>query len=92
MERLSNIDEATTENVEQWWEEIAEQIKKCGEELCGRSTGKKKTGLESWWWNDETENTVSKDIYKIRNVKSPTGEVLMNDDESMGRWANTLTC
>ena len=28
MERLSNIDEATTENVEQWWEEIAEQIKK----------------------------------------------------------------
>ena len=31
---LSNIDEATTENAEQWWEEIAEQIKKCGEELC----------------------------------------------------------
>ena len=23
VERLSNIDEATTENVEQWWEEIA---------------------------------------------------------------------
>ena len=58
VERLSNIDEATTENVEQWWEEIAEQIKKCGEELCGRSTGKKKAGLESWWWNDETESAV----------------------------------
>ena len=43
MERLSNIDEGTTENVEQWWEEIAEQIKTFGEELCGRSTGKKKT-------------------------------------------------
>ena len=42
MER-SNIDEATTENVEQWWKEIAEQIKKCGEELCGRSTETKKT-------------------------------------------------
>ena len=27
VERQSNIDEATTENVEQWWEEIAEQIK-----------------------------------------------------------------
>ena len=26
VERLSNMDEATTENVEQWWEEIAEQI------------------------------------------------------------------
>ena len=58
MERLSNIDEATTENVEQWWEEIAEQIKKCGEELCGRSTGNKKAGLESWWWNDATESAV----------------------------------
>ena len=49
MERLSNIDEATTENVEQWWEEIAEQIKKCGEGLGGKSTGKKKTWLESRW-------------------------------------------
>ena len=27
VERLSNIDEATTENVEQWWEEFVEQIK-----------------------------------------------------------------
>ena len=34
VERLPNINEATTENVEQWWEDIAEQIKKCGEELC----------------------------------------------------------
>ena len=48
VERLSNIDGATTENVEKWWEEIVEQIKKCCEELCGRSTDKKKTGLESW--------------------------------------------
>ena len=44
--------------MEQWWEAIARQIKKCGEELCGRSTGKKKAGLESWWWNDETESAV----------------------------------
>ena len=68
VERLSNIDEATTENVEQWWEEIAEQIKKCGEELCGRSTGKKIAGLESWWWNDETESAVKekKERLKIR--------------------------
>ena len=58
VERLSNIHEATTENVEQWWKEIAEQIKKCGEELCGRSTGTKTPGLESWWWNDETESAV----------------------------------
>ena len=58
MDRLSNIDEATTENVEQLWEELAEQIMKCVEEPCGRSTGKKKTGLESWWWNDETYSAI----------------------------------
>ena len=66
VERLSNIDEATTENVEQWWEEIAKQIKKCGEELCGRSTGKKKRGLESWWWNDEKESAVRKKKVRLK--------------------------
>ena len=28
---------------------VWEEIEKRGEELCGRSTGKKKAGLESWW-------------------------------------------
>ena len=74
VERLSNIDEATTANVEQWWEEIAQQIKKCGEELCGRSTGKrKKTGLESWWWNDETESAVREKKERLKIWKR-TGE------------------
>ena len=73
VERLSNIDEATTENVEQWWEEIAEQIKKCGEERCGRSTGKKKTGLESWWGNDETESVVKEKKERL-NIRKITGE------------------
>ena len=66
VERLSNIDEATTENVEQWWEEIAEQIKKCGEELCGRSTGKQEAGLESWCWNDETESVVKEKKERLK--------------------------
>ena len=73
VERLSTTDEARTENVGQSWEEIAEQIKTCGEELCGRSTGKKKAGLESWWWNDETESPVrsKKERLKIWKI---TGE------------------
>ena len=66
VERLSNIDEATTDNVKQWWEEIADQIKKCGEELSGRSTGKKKTGLGSWWWYDETESTVKEKKERLK--------------------------
>ena len=74
VERLSNIDQATTENVEQLWKKIAEQIKKCGEELCGRSTGKKKAGLESWWWNVETESAVKEKKERL-NIWKISGEV-----------------
>ena len=35
-------------------------IRSCGEEVCGRSSGKKKPGLESWWWNEETKKAVGK--------------------------------
>ena len=74
MERLSNIDEATTENVERWWEEIAEQIKKCFKELCGMSTGKKKTGLErlSWWRNYETESAVKEKKERLKIWRKKT--------------------
>ena len=46
---------------------------KCGEELCGRSTGKKKTGLASWWWNDETESAVREKKERLKIWKR-TGE------------------
>ena len=58
VERMANAHEVTTENVEEWWEETAGLIRSCGEEVCGRSSGKKKPGLESWWWNEETEKAV----------------------------------
>ena len=73
MERLSNIDEATTEHVEQWWEDLAEQINTFGEELCGRLTDKKKTGLESWRWNDETESAVREKKERL-TIWKRTGE------------------
>ena len=56
--RMTNAHEVSTENVEEWWEETAGLIRSCGEEVCGRSSGKKKPGLESWWWNEETEKAV----------------------------------
>ena len=58
VERMANAHEVTTENVEEWWEETAGLIRSCGEEVCGRSSGKKKPGLESWWWNEVTEKAV----------------------------------
>ena len=57
VERMSNA-QVTTENVEEWWEETAGLIRYCGEEVCGRSSWKTKPGLESWWWNEETDKAV----------------------------------
>ena len=47
MERVSNIDEATRDNVEQWSEEIAEQILKCGEKLCEGQRVRRKQGWKA---------------------------------------------
>ena len=58
VERMANAHEVTTDNVEEWWEDNAGLSRSCGEEVCGRSSGKKKPGLESWWWNKETEMAV----------------------------------
>lgn len=67
VERQSDSDEVTNENMEEWWEETTEQIRKCGEEVCGMSTEKKKPRVENWWWNVDTDNAVKekKDRPKI---------------------------
>ena len=48
-------------------------IRSCGEEVCGRSSGKKKPGLESWWWNEETEKAVREKENRLKMWKR-TGE------------------
>ena len=58
-----------TTNVDEWWEETARQIRTCGEEICGRSSGKKRPGLESWWWNEETEKSVKEKKHRLKTWK-----------------------
>ena len=48
-------------------------IRSCGEEVCGRSYGKKKPGMESWWWNEETEKAVREKEDRLKMWKR-TGE------------------
>ena len=48
-------------------------IRSCGEEVCGRSSGKKIPGLESWWWNEETEKAVREKEDRL-NMWKRTGE------------------
>ena len=73
VERMANAHEVTTENVEEWWEETSGLIRSCGEEVCGRSSGKKKPGLESRWWNEETEKAVREKEDRLKMWKR-TGE------------------
>ena len=73
VERMANAHEVTTENGEEWWEETAGLIRSCGEEVCGMSSGKKKPGLESWWWNEETEKAVREKEDRLKMWKR-TGE------------------
>ena len=72
-ERMANTHEVTTDNVEEWWEETAGLIRSCGEEVCRRSSGKKNPGLESWWWNEETEKAVNEKEDRL-NMWKRTGE------------------
>ena len=73
VERMANAHEVTTENVEELWEETAGLIRSCGEEVCGRSSGKNKPGLEIWWWNEETEKAV-REMEDRLNMWKRTGE------------------
>ena len=73
VERMANAHEVTTENGEEWWEETAGLIRSWGEVVCGRSSGKKKAGLESWWWNEETDKAVREKEDRL-NMWKRTGE------------------
>ena len=84
---MANAHEVTTENVEEWWEETAGLIRSCGEEVCGRSSGKKKPGLESWWWNEETEKAVREKENRLKMWKR-TGD---DDDRNEYKRAKGAT-
>ena len=42
--------------------------------FCGRSSGKEKPGLESWWWNDETEKAVKEKKDRLKIWKRTSAE------------------
>ena len=41
--------------------------------MCG-SSGKKKEGLESWWWNEETERAVKEKKDRLKTWKRTSAE------------------
>nr|XP_027227214.1 uncharacterized protein LOC113819172 [Penaeus vannamei] len=42
------------------FEEVTEDLRKLGERLLGRTSGKCKPGKETWWWNDEVQESLKR--------------------------------
>ena len=55
------------------WDKTAEMLRKTAETVLGVTFGKRKGDRETWWWNEEVQETikekkeVKKAWYKIRN-------------------------
>ena len=49
------------EDVQEWWTENSRTIMRVGEEVLGKSSGRKPPNdKESWWWNEEVQDQVKK--------------------------------
>ena len=56
------------EDVQEWWTENSEVILRIGEEVLGKSSGRKPPNdNESWWWNEEVQQWVKnkKEVKKM---------------------------
>ena len=57
------------------WQRVSDLLRKTGEEVCGRSKGKRKEGKETWWWNEETEKAVKNKKEWLKKWKESGKEV-----------------
>ena len=40
------------------WEIVTEDLKQLGEKLLGKTSGNMKQGKETWWWNDDVQESI----------------------------------
>ena len=40
------------------WKTTADGIRKTGEQVLGRTLGKRKEGKENWWWKDNIQEAL----------------------------------
>ncbi|XP_069993536.1 uncharacterized protein [Penaeus vannamei] len=54
------------------FEEVTEYLRKLGERLLGRTSGKCKPGKKTWWWNDEVQESLKrkKEAKKILDMEN----------------------
>ena len=49
------------------WNEMVGCIKRVAKEVLGESRGKVQSSKETWWWNDEVQNTIRDKRYCYTN-------------------------
>ncbi|KAK3510289.1 hypothetical protein QTP70_033153 [Hemibagrus guttatus] len=49
------------------WETTAEVIREMGRKVLGVSSGKRKEDKETWWWNEEVQNSIQRRGYPRRS-------------------------
>ncbi|KAK3520013.1 hypothetical protein QTP70_010846 [Hemibagrus guttatus] len=42
------------------WETTAEVIRETGRKVLGVSSGRRKEGMETWWWNEEVQDSIQR--------------------------------
>ena len=42
------------------WREVQESIMAAAEQICGRTTGRRGRERQTWWWNEDVQETVKK--------------------------------
>ena len=80
---LGNLQE---ENVEELWNDISRKMITLGEEVFGRASGKKKKGVETWWWNEEVEEKLKIKRQKLKKWKETNDQ----GDKEEYRRANKI--
>ena len=73
------------EEVEHWWIAISEIFRKAGEEVLGKSSGKKpKKSKETWWWSPNCMEAIE----KKKNAKKTYDRCRTDENKEILKEAN----
>ena len=74
-EQLIDVELDNIQDIDHTWCVIADIIRTTGIEICGRSSGKRKNGKETWWWSEEIGKILKTKKEKLKIWKtSEVGE------------------
>ncbi|KAK3559749.1 hypothetical protein QTP86_020747, partial [Hemibagrus guttatus] len=67
------------------WETTAEVIRETGRKVLGVSSGRRKEDKETWWWNEEVQDSVQRDRLAKKKWDMDMDRTEKNSEESVQR-------